>query len=110
LEQKYAYEKGEGAVGIIERVGKDAVNAQYSERRTQEERHPPGRTHYTTQKIKKNSPGEQRCQPADSRTIQFMVKEHSAGELDQCRLDQKGYWRMGKGKIAIGDVAERYSV
>jgi len=39
-----------------------------------------------------------------------MVKEHSAGELDQRRLDQKGYWRMGKGKIAIGDVAERYSV
>src|SRR5436853_156407 len=73
-------------------------------------RHPPGRAHHTTQKIKKNSPGEQGCQPADSRTIQFMVKEHSAGELDQCRLDQKGYWRMGKGKIAIGDVAERYSV
>src|SRR5207248_352923 len=78
--------------------------------RTGKKRHPPGRTHYTTQKIKKNSPGEQRCQPAYSRTIQFMVKEHSARELDQCRLDQKGYWRMGKGKIAIGDVAERYSV
>ena len=60
--------------------------------------------------VMKNPPGEQRCQPADSRTIQFMVKEHSAGELDQCRLDQKGYWRMGKGKIAIWDVAERYSV
>src|SRR2546426_6063040 len=46
--------KGEGAVGIIERVRKDAVNAQYSERCTQEKRHPPGRTHYTTQKIKKD--------------------------------------------------------
>jgi len=54
LEQKYAYEKGEGAVGIIKRVGKDAVNTQYSERRTQEEGHLPGRTHYATQKMMKN--------------------------------------------------------
>src|SRR5579863_6546070 len=109
-EEHDAAKNGEGAVGIVERVRKNAINSEHRERCGQQKGHEPERGQSAAQNLEQNLPRQNGCQSAHDRAVDDMMKEDSPRKPDEPRLDQKSSGRVGKWEIAVGEIAEGNSV
>ena len=105
LEKKDAEKDGEGAVRIVKRVGKDAVNAEHHERQAQRECQQGGMWRLAKQ-VYENAPCQHGGTPAHHRAIDDVVPEGPAIKPDEGSLNEKGKRGIRKGEIAIGNLSQ----
>ena len=105
LQQVKGDEDREDTVAVVRGMREDAVESEYRERKGEQQGHGPRRGHATLQGVQRDTPGEYCAEAAHHRHIEHVMEEDTAGQLDDGCLDQKGEWRMGKGKVTIRQLA-----
>ncbi len=109
LEEVERYEDGKGGVAIVERNREDAVDAEDGERKREEEEggYPDcGSPLFLRERAEQDAPGEDCTECSGDGSVEHVVEDDAAGELDDGSLNEESERRVGEGEIAVRNLAE----